>query len=168
MRNAIALVLALAACGGATPAPTTPPLAPVAEAPKPTAAPTLLTLGELRMLAGTDEGVRIHGDGSVELKQDDASWKTVASVHPDGTVTSDGRPIGQLQADGTFKMADGSQSPFKLDGLTLVARDKRLSFDGQGALQGGPETGIHVTGLSDDGSRRTALLVIGLSLVTGN
>ncbi|MDB4957485.1 MAG: hypothetical protein JWO36_5054 [Myxococcales bacterium] len=165
------MMFAMVACGGAKPATTTTTTPTETTATDP-AAKSLLTIGELAFANGDDVGVKLHPDGNVEGKAMHSQggkpaveeWKTFAQLARDGRVMHDGKAAGQLKADGSFVMADGQVAPFKIEGTTLTLGDKRVSIDDKGIIQGtnanAPQ--MRVTGLTDDGSRRAALLIIGL------
>lgn len=168
MVKRVIVTIAMAACGGSAPPPAAPaPTAPVA-APN-TAGATSLTITELKFYDGDQLGVQLHANGKLEVKMARAekgkpaqeSWIALAQLSPDGKVTHDGQAIGELQPDGTF-IADGKPQPFKLDGDALVVGDKRITLDEHGVLQGGTSGHMRVEGLTDAGSRRTALFVLAL------
>lgn len=134
---------------------------------------TLLTIGELEFVEGAnDVGIKLHADGKVETKgtHSDASgsttsWKTMGELTADGKVMRDGKVLGTLNADGTFASADGKTAPWKIDGDTLVSGSRRVSIDANGLLVGGNpdmKKELHIKGITDAGSRRAALLIMGL------
>jgi len=157
------LVSLLIACGSKSAPPTTTTTPPASGG-----AP--LTIVELKILDGDEPGLLLHANGNVEMnrrghKGDPPTWTPMAKLSADGKMAkTDGTDVGALQADGTFKLANGETAPFKLDGDVLVAGDKRISIDDKGVLQGGnPGFQIHVEGATDAGSRRAALLIFAIS-----
>lgn len=173
MKRCALIAAVVAGCGGAPKPPA--PVAPLAaSAPVPAAAP-LLTIAELGFYEGDVEGMALHADGRFEVKATHSeagqptqeAWIPVGRLSADGSLAKpDGSVVGKLAADGTFTSADGKHvAPFRLDGETLVIGDKHVSFDAQGVLQGGdPASHLHVTGLTDEGSRRAALLLLAVVL----
>ena len=174
MMKRCALVAAIVAgCGGAP-----KPAAAPAPAPAPAAAPASaspLTIAELCFYEGDEEGMALHADGRFEVKATHSeagqpaqeTWLPVARLSADGTLAKpDGGVVGKLGTDGTFTSADGQHvAPFRIDGETLVIGDKHVTFDAQGVLQGGdPASHLRVTGLTDVGSRRAALLLLAVVL----
>jgi hypothetical protein len=172
------MVFAMVACGGSKPTTTTTTTTTTPETTTTTttepasAAAPVLTLSELAFAEGDDVGIKLHADGVVEAKSmhseggkpATASWKTFVTLTSDGKVMHDGKVGGQLKADGSFELPDGSKAPFKIDGTALVAGDKKITIDDKGVVQGtnAGAKQLHVTGLTDDGSRRAALLIMGI------
>lgn len=152
----VALAFVLAACGGGSKntqvtEPTTKTVAPSS---------TRLELAEITISEGS-QGLYVHTDGSVEVVDGDQR-------KPLGTLTADGKftlPDGvsaQLQDDGTFMSADGP-APFHLEDETLVVGETRLTIDANNMIQGGKGdlSSVKITGVTNRGTRRTALLMIG-------
>jgi len=151
----LAFALAAAACGGGSKTGAAP------EPPKPVATSTArLELAEITISEGS-QGLHVHTDGSVEVVDGDQR-------KPLGTLTADGKftlPDGvsaQLQDDGTFVSADGP-APFRLEDETLVVGETRLTIDANNTLQGGKGdlSTVKITGVTNRGTRRTALIMIG-------
>ncbi|MCX5747767.1 MAG: hypothetical protein NT062_35325 [Proteobacteria bacterium] len=173
---AIALALAagaatVGACKHETTTPTTTPI--IDPTPTPaglTGSP--FTLVEMKLYLGEDLGLQIHADGRVEENRADpgkpAEWAVMAKISAAGQLlTADGSEAGAMQPDGSFKFAKGDVAPFKFDGATLVAGDRKVSIDAAGVIQGGNDMGVklRVEGLTDDGSRRAALFALALALM---
>ena len=154
-------VAALGACDGAKRVGPNPAKGGVA----------VLTITELKFMYGTDLGVVLHPDGLLEYKgkitvaggPTEEHWYELARLTPDGKVNHEGEYVGELLSDGSFKMADGQFAPFKLIGETLLVEGKKITLDDKGMFHG-PDDGInvHVLGITDAGSKRTALLLAGL------
>ena len=167
---ALAMVAALAACGGSKSAP--PPADPATAKP---ATGGTIELAELVFMDGNDAGLKLHADGRLEIqvkhseggKPAVAEWKDVATIGADGSVTHDGK-VGHINADGTFTMPDGTTAPYKFDGDALVVADKKLTLDEQGNLVGGNEGfKMHVEGAKTPGLRRTALVIFAMLSMSG-
>lgn len=178
IKSAIVVAL-LAACGGHAPSPAAPapagPASPAEAAPAAAVTPsTPLTIAELGFYDGDDKGMMLHADGRFEIKAKhteagkptEETWISVGRLGADGSLARpDGTVVGKLAADGRFVAADGRVAPFSLDGETLVIGAKHVTLDAQGQLVGGePGSHVHVTGLSDVGSRRAALLLLAIAL----
>lgn len=156
-----ALALGLGACGHSSPAPMAPAKPEVA------ATGSLLKLAEITFTDHDNPAIKVHADGGVEIMDDNKQWKPVGKLSTDGKfVVTDGS-TGQLDADGTFKTPDGP-APFKLDGDALVAGDKRVTIDDKGSIVGGNPGAdtIKITGATDVGTKRTALLILGVLLTS--
>jgi hypothetical protein len=148
------LLVALVACGGTTPAPTQPAHAP---ATKP-----MIELAELEFYAGADLGMKLHADGHLEVKAQNA-WVDVGSVAADGTLRApDGTQRGHITADGSVVGPSGKAAPFRLEGETLVVADRKFTLDDKGLLQGGDllQGPMRVEGATTPGLKRTALVVL--------
>jgi hypothetical protein len=164
--HSIAFVLVAACGGGSKPAPKTPDTT----APATSASGSMLTLAELKFYDKQGMRMQIHADGKIEMeaKQEGqpAAWTQVGTIGTDGSVTSKDGKAGQLQADGTFKTAEGQDAGFKLDGDTLEMGGKKVTLDAKGDLlvDGAPlpDKDLRIEGATDEKSRRTALLVVGL------
>jgi len=168
MKLALALVLSLAACGGH------PPPAKSAE-PVPTAESSTLAIHDLSFYAKDELGLKLHADGRIEMlvshseggKPAEKTWHDIGVLHADGTIVAKDGKTGALQADGSFKGPEGQTSNFKLAGEELQLAGKNVTIDANGAflLDGKPgEIPMRVEGASDAGSRRAALLIVGLML----
>ena len=61
-------------------------------------------------------------------------------------------------------MRDGSTAPFKLEATTLRISGGTVAIDDTGMIAGKAPGArpMHVTGLTDDGSRRAVLLILGV------
>ena len=158
-------IIALAAC-----AKPNSPAAPLTKTlPEPVAPASGLKLAEITVAYGGEVALKIHADGAIEARESDGSWKAVGKLSADGKfLVSDGS-TGELEADGTFKTPQGP-APFKLDGDALVGGDKHITIDANGSLVGA-ESGsdkIKITGATDTGTKRTALLILGLLLSGGS
>ena len=157
------VLCALAACGGAKAALQAPATAPAA-----TRRAATLTLVELKFYDGDDLGATLGADGTLQIKRhhhkDGAStesWSALVTLAGDGSLTRDGKPVGRLKPDGGFERADGSSAAFRIEGTTLTFGDRHVVIGDDGAFAGlnpGSRT-LRVEGLTDDGSRRAALLV---------
>jgi hypothetical protein len=167
-RLAIAFTACVAACGGkpydasTTPAPTTGAVV------GPKVAPTGLGITELKFYEGQDLVLEALPDGTVERIDDDGGK---LAMRPVGKVTSDGKlstddQRAQLQADGTVSSADVPD--LKLDGDTLAIGARHVTLDPHGTLlvDGHPihGNGTRVEGATTPATRRTALLLIAITL----
>jgi hypothetical protein len=174
---AAALVVLVAACGGSPKSTSTPTATAGSDAPAATAsaAPGLLGIVELKFFDEDNKlGMHLHPDGKLETlvkhsgggKPTSEDWKQLAVFSADGTISVNDQEVAQLQADGTLKSADGRVAPFKIDGATLVAGGKKLAFDdkGQLTLDGEPVKEIRVEGITELNTKRTALLIVAMSL----
>jgi len=160
------MVLAVAACGGSKTAPKTE------TAQTQNAAASTLTISELKFYEGDEVGLKLHADGKFEAKATHSTqgkppveeWHQIGELAADGTISHDGKVMGQLQADGTLKMTDGSVAPFKIDGETLVAGEQKITIGDKGVFQGtNPQMRpMRVDGITDAGSKRTALLLLAI------
>jgi hypothetical protein len=156
-------MVACAACGGAS----TP-----ATAPARATAPAVLTITELKFYLGDDVGITVDADGTIRGKTTSSqngksteSWNVVAKLASDGSVTHEGRLLGRLKPDGVFEGPGAPPATFRIDGTTLVFGDRRFSIDDKGMFEGPRPAGsphLRIQGLTDDGSRRAALLVVAL------
>ena len=181
------------ACGGKPATTTTTPTTPTT----PTTAPagSVLELGEITIFDGAQPMVKIHADGSTELGGHSGSmeikpgqpastdslpvvWKAGPKLGADGSVSAGGEVRGRVTADGKIVDAKTNQplpmvvSDDKIDitegGKTvsiLLAADGTVSFAGGDGAQ--PDKPPHVEGATTPGKRRTALVVMGLLLTTG-
>jgi hypothetical protein len=159
------MVFAVVACGGSKATTTT--TANVAAN-----ASGGIALKELSFYEGNDLGMKLHADGMVEVKGKHSAsgqpttetWQHIAQLTTDGKVLHDGVVGGQLKADGTFEMSNGKPAAFHIEGAALVIGDKKVTIDDKGQLQGGNADAkpMRVDGVTDDASRRTALLMLGL------
>lgn len=150
----MAIALAAAACGGGSKAakdPTTP-AGPVAKA--------RLELGEIS-IAESGQGLFVHANGTVEVVDGDAR-KPLGTLTADGKFTLPDGDSGQLNDDGSFTTKEGA-APFRLEDETLVVGDTRLTLDASSVIQGGKAdmSTVKITGVTNRGTRRTALLMIG-------
>lgn len=163
----------LIGCGGSKPTATTAPATTAATTAPQAAAPSaVLTIVELAFYDGDDLGMKLAADGTVTAKAtrneagkpESVTWRPVVKLASDGTVTAHDQLIGQLKPDGTFEKAGGGAAPFHLEGTALVAGDRRITIDDKGTLVGvmQRERPARVEGAKDDGSRRTALLLLGV------
>jgi hypothetical protein len=163
------MICAVIACGGGKAATTTTTT---------TTAPAggVLGLAELKFYEGDEVGMKVHADGTIEIKNKSwkqgepakEEWQQLGTLTSDGKLTHDGQVVGQLDADGSFKGADGQVAPFKLDGETLVAGDKKISIGDKGEFQGINEGfALRVDGATDASTKRTALLLLGLISSSG-
>lgn len=157
MRSFILALVLVAACGGGSKTTS----GGATEPAKPAATSTArLELAEITISEGT-QGLHVHKDGSVEVVDGDQR-------KPLGTLTAEGKftlPDGvsaQLQDDGTFVSADGP-APFRLEDETLVVGETRLTIDANNMIQGGKGdlSTVKITGVTNRGTRRTALIMIG-------
>jgi len=159
---------ALAACGGAAPAVTQPAAAAKAKAAPPAA--TALTITELKFYQGNELGMVLHPDGKLEVKAKHAAgtkpveetWTEVGRLTPEGKLSHEDK-VGQLLPDGSFQTSDGQLAPWKLVGEALEIESRQITIDDKGMFHGTNEGfDIHVTGITDGGSKRTALLLVAL------
>ena len=157
---------AVMACGGGKASTTSTSPAPAAAS-----SGGLLGLAELKFYEGDEVGMKLHADGSIEIKNKHwkqgepmkEEWQTLGSLSSDGKLTHDGKVVGQLDADGSFKGPNGELAPFKIDGETLVAGDKKVTIGEQGYFDGINEGfKLRVDGAKDASTRRTALLLVAL------
>ena len=159
------MVFGVVACGGgkASTTSTTPTTAPSGG---------MLGIAELKFYEGDEVGMKLHADGSIEIKNKSwkqgepmkEEWKQLGSLSSDGKLSHDGQVVGQLDADGSFKAASGEAAPFKLDGETLVFGDRHVTIGDHGVFEGTNDSGkpLRVDGATDASTKRTALLLIGL------
>lgn len=155
------LVLALGACGG-----------------KPAAAPlantftSSLTFVELRGYIGPQLFEKLHADGTIEFAFRPGEWQPVGRITESGVAfRADGTRFGFLASDGTFRLASGEASTWKLVGETLLFRTTplpgerpkvlSLTIDAGGMMRGfeDPAPPYRFEGLTDAGSRRAALFM---------
>lgn len=151
---ALAFLLA-AACGGGSKTTT------VAEPAKPVVKSTArLELAEITISEGS-QGLHVHADGRVEVVDGDQR-KPLGTLTDAGTFTLPDGVSAQLQDDGSFVSADGP-APFRLEDETLVVGETRLTLDANNMIQGGKGdlSTVKITGVTNRGTRRTALLMIG-------
>lgn len=148
----LALALLVAACGGGG--------SKAVEAPAKAPAVTRLEIAEISISAN-DQSLVVRKNGDVEVIGMEGP-KLLGTLTADGKFTLPNGDSGQLQDDGSFTTKDGP-APFKLDGDTLVVGTSRLTLDAKGAIQGaaGDVSSIRITGVTNEGTRRTALLMIG-------
>jgi hypothetical protein len=158
-------VLALAACGGAKPKTTDPTTTtPPADA--------VLAIGELKFYAGDKLGMHLHADGKLEAATGaDDKLEEVALVKTDGTITAGGK-TARFGADGSLSGPNGETAPFKLDGATLVAGDKRVTIDDKGnvLINGAVDKdakALRIEGATSAPLQRTALVLLAL-MMTGD
>jgi hypothetical protein len=167
-----AFTVLLAACGSSSkPAPTTPTTPPPATAP---AAGAQLGITELKFYQGDKMMLHLLADGSLQVLVPDAqnpagTWKTVGTITADGKITGPDGKSAQVQPDGSVTLSDGKAPDFKLEGDALVIDGKRVTLDPTGVVQvdGQPiskDTSVRIEGATDAATRRTALLLIGLTL----
>jgi hypothetical protein len=118
-----------------------------------------LAFAELQFSFGTSTA-RLHADGRLEL----GSPSPGIAITREGAVLVSGRPDGALGGDGWFRSRRGEKR-FLLEGTVLVdPRRGRFTLDPDGKLVGNCRQEISVRGANDRETRRTALLVIGLTL----
>ncbi len=149
----MAIALAGAACaGGSKAATTTPDTAAQAGA--------RLELGEIS-ITENGQGLFVHANGTVEVV-DGADRKQLGTLTAAGTFTLPNGDAGQLNDDGTFTTKEGP-APFRVEDETLVVGDTRLTLDASSVIQGGKAdmSTVKITGVTNRGTRRTALLMIG-------
>lgn len=175
MKASLLSVLALVvACGGSAPptqtATTLPPTTSTAE-PAAATATARLGLGDLKFFQGDTLMIHLHPDGTLELATDG----TGQALQRAGTISADGKLTGpdgksaQLQDDGTLVLSNGQDPGIKLDGETLVIAGKHVTLDPQGAVlvDGAAlpsKVPVRIEGVTDAGTRRTALLLVALTL----
>lgn len=163
------IVLALTACGEGK---ATVPAAAPASIPSSASG---LTLVELEFYESGELGAKLGADGSFQVKQtrhhdgkSTVSWSTLATLARDGSFTHDGQLAGRLRPDGSFVLADGSSAGFRIEGVTLTMGDKHVTIGDHGVFTINSESSsLRVEGLSDDGSRRTALLLFAVMSAPG-
>jgi hypothetical protein len=165
--HTLVLVLSLAACGGHP---------PPAKSPEPAATTSsTLAIHDLSFYAKDELGLKLHADGRIEMlvkhseggKPAESTWTDIGVLHVDGTIVAKDGKTGALQADGSFKGPKGETSNFRLAGEELQLAGKHVTIDASGAflLDGkAGEIPMRVEGASDAGSRRAALLIVGLML----
>ncbi len=170
------LVGAVAACAG----PPKPASTSMMTRPADSSASTgLLGIGELKFYYRNHElGMHLHPDGKLEKlvtqagadKPTTENWVQLAVLSADGRMSVGEKTVGQLQPDGTFHVADGRTAPFKIEGDALVASGKRLSFDSSGQLLvdgAASDPPLRVEGITNANTKRTALLILAMSLPGG-
>ena len=177
----LAALLGAAACGGSgsktetMPADTT---GGTADTTAPAAGAGMqLKLAEMTLYHDTTPILKIHADGTTELaamaaKPKDgsapaASWQPGPTIKSDGTFSMNGEDVARIEADGTLrnlksndtiKFDVGQDSLSVTDGSTTVTL--HLAEDGTLTVEGGPKTmTARVEGATDEGTRRTALVV---------
>jgi len=164
MKLLVIAVLFAAGCGSSPPPEPAPP-PPPATTGSAAASSGVLGIGEIVVKNGNEEMLAVHANGKVEIK-DGASWKPIGTLSSDGKmVTADGK-TGQLGADGVFMTPQGPV-PFKLDGATLVTGQTKITIE-NGKIVGGNDAsnGVTIIGADTDGTKRTALLLMGLLMVS--
>jgi hypothetical protein len=152
--RSIAMAFALAAaCGGGSRTSSGPPshTAP---------ATARLELGEIG-ISQSGQGLFVHANGKVEVV-DGADRKPLGTLTANGKFTLPDGDSGQLNDDGSFTTKEGP-APFRLEDETLVVGDTRLTLDANNVIQGGQAdmSSVKITGVTNRGTRRTALLMIG-------
>lgn len=152
----MAFALAAAACGGGSKS-SSGPVTPGDNAP---AATARLELGEIS-ISESGQGLFVHANGTVEVV-DGADRKPLGTLTAGGTFTLPTGDAGQLNDDGSFTTKEGP-APFRLEDETLVVGDTRLTIDADSVIQGGKAdmSSVTITGVTNRGTRRTALLLIG-------
>lgn len=152
----LALVLAIAACGGGSrkPEPTTTTAAVTAKAD------VQLELGEIKLIdMKTNKAVLVHANGDIEIE----GVKPVR-VTTDGKMVNSAGEVGfTLKSDGTIMGPDGKPLDVTLSTDAVVkSGDKTISIDATGALLGSnPDAGeMKVEGADTPGKKRTALFVL--------
>lgn len=156
----MAIALTAAACGGGSKKPATGPTGTGSGSAAVVAAPRL-EIAEIS-IASNGTTLFVHGDGSMEAVNGDQR-------QPLGTLTSDGKftsidgEVGQLQDDGSFVLKEGP-APFKLVDEKLVVGADSFTIDANNVIQGGKVdlTRVKLTGVTNRGTRRTALLMLGM------
>ena len=117
------------------------------------------------MKLAADGKLSIKGKHTEAGKPPREDWQDVGIISAAGTITVKGEVVGKLEADGSFMSKTGKVPVFKLDGESLVIDGKKITIDEKGVLQGGNDGAkIHITGITDAGSRRTALFVLAVAL----
>jgi hypothetical protein len=135
----------------------------------------VLAITELKFYEGDKLGMELHPDGSLRVldkKNGVESWKTLGTLAADGSVKPivPAKPGGKLGADGTFTSPSGQVAPFKVEADALVIGDKKLTLgaDGVFAMNGATANPpVRVEGATDAKSRKTALFVLGIVMMTG-
>ncbi len=171
--SAAMLIALLASCGGGKASTKTDTTA--ATAPGGAKAGAMLGIADLKFYEGDKLGAHLLADGSFQVEQG-GQWTTVGTITADGKIIGKDGKGGQLQPDGTLKATDPKVQDdpgFKLDADTLVVQGEkgephRVTLDDKGmvVIDGKPEPSdkraLRVVGATDVGTRRTALLVIGM------
>lgn len=172
------LGLSLAACGGSKSEPVAP--TPATE-PAPVAAAAGLELGELTLFQGSVAVFKLHATGATEMaaKRDGKDqWTPGPTFKADGTIEENGVAKAKINADGSVT---GIGTPDKID--MKVTADKAtipmgkgtleisLGADGKFGVTGIPQTIPpdqlpRVEGADTPGKRRTALILIAVTLMT--
>ncbi len=123
-----------------------------------------LAIAELRLYEGNELVVHLLADGTLQVLEKGTSggtkyeeWKTIGRLHADGSLTG---------ISGQTVKPDAS---FRFEGDALVAHDRRLTMTPQGSVQIdgkplGDDKLVHFEGAVDPATRRTALLLIAMTL----
>lgn len=175
-RLVLAFALApLAACGGkasSTSADTTPKTAEVAQA----SPSTIVELGEITVVQGTDAVLKVHASGATELGGT-ADGKIVyqpgPTVKTDGTFASPNGKLGvKLNADGTLlDLTSNQKLPLTVtaDAVTITVDNQTaqitLGADGTLTVPGATGSATKVQGADTPGKRKLTLALIGLILL---
>lgn len=158
MRYVVVLALVVA-CGGGS----KPRTSPNPDTTGSRGSDTRLELAEISISEGA-MSLLVHADGAIEVT-DGTERKAIGTLSEDGKLTLPDGDVGQLQADGSFTTRDGPLS-FTLRDETLVVGDLRITFDDQNVIRGA-KTDLSMTkvkGVTNRGTRRTALLMLGFML----
>lgn len=151
----LALVLAIAACGGGSKKPE-----PTTTAAVTAKAEVQLELGDIKLVdVKTNKAVIVHANGDIEIE----GVKPV-KVTTDGKLVNTAGEVGfTLKSDGTVLGPDGKALDVTLSTDAVVkSGDKTISIDATGALLGSnPEAGeMRIEGADTPGKKRTALFVL--------
>ncbi|MGE5180675.1 MAG: hypothetical protein ACM31C_01370 [Acidobacteriota bacterium] len=123
-----------------------------------------LAISELRLYEGDELVVHLLADGTLQVLEKGSNagtqyeeWKTIGTLHPDGSLMS-------IQGQ-TVRPPEG----LHFDGDALVVHDRRLALTDTGAvlLDGKPlgtDKLVHFEGVTAPAARRTALVLIALTL----
>ncbi len=165
----------LAACGGkasSTTADTTPKTAEVAQ-PAPS---TIVELGEITVVQGTDAVLKVHASGATELggtSNGQIVYQPGPTVKPDGTFASPNGKLGvKLGADGTLlDLTTNQKLPLIItaDAVTITLDNQTaqitLAADGTLVVPGATGSATKVQGADTPGKRKLTLALIGLILL---
>lgn len=177
IRLGLAALLGAAACGGGSAKTETMPADTTGAAAPADGTGMQLKLAEMTLSHDKTPLLKIHADGTTELANEVArpadgsapasTWQPGPTIKTDGTFAMNGEDVARLEADGTLRNLKNNHTiKFDLgqDSLSVTQGDAtvtlRLAEDGTLTVEGGPQAlSLHVDGATDEGTRRTALVV---------